>query len=77
VVGHQTVSIACTWVLIQTRVDTILVATGTVIWAFRVRPTANDFTGNKWIPFIARYTAAVGLVPGRVAFSKPATGIIH
>ena len=76
VVGYQAVSRRSTWILIKTGVNTVLVPTGLVLRALSVLSTANDFTGNKWISFVAGYTLAVGLVSSWIAFSKPATRIV-
>jgi len=77
VISHEAISIAGARVLIQAGIDTILAAAGTVVWTFRIRSAANNFAGNKWIAFIAWYTAAVGLVARWVAFSKSTARIVN
>jgi hypothetical protein len=69
-------SIRRTWILIDTRIDTVLVSARLVSWTLRVSAAANQFTAHKWISFISRQTAAVGSVKGGVALSKSATRVI-
>ena len=72
----QALSIRRTWILVDARIDTVLVSTGLVSWTLRVSAAADNFTAHEWISFISRQTAAVGSVEGGVALSKSATRVI-
>ena len=69
-------SIRRTWILIDTRIDTVLVSARLVSGTLRVSAASDQFTAHKWISFISRQTPAVGSVEGGVALSKSATRII-
>jgi len=77
VVGHQAVSIGSTGVFIEAGVNTVLVPTGLILRALCISTAADNFTGSEWIALVARDALAVGLVSGRVALGKPATGVLH
>jgi len=72
----KALSIRRTWILIDTRIDTVLVSAGLVSWTLRVSAAADNFTAHEWISFISRQTAAVCSVEGGVALSKSATRVI-
>lgn len=65
-----------TWILIDTRIDTVLVSAGLVSGTLRVSAAADHFTAHEWISFIPGQTAAVGSVEGGVALGKSATRVI-
>ena len=58
----KALSILRTWILIDTRIDTVLVSAGLVSGTLRVSAAADHFTAHKWISFIPGQTAAVGSV---------------
>ena len=72
----KALSIRRTWILIDTRIDTVLVSAGLVSGTLRVSAAADHFTAHKWISFIPGQTAAVGSVEAGIALSKSATRII-
>ena len=73
----KTLSIRRTWILIDTRIDTVLVSACLVSWTLRVGAAANHFTSREWVSFIPWQTAAVGSVKGGVALSKSAARVIE
>lgn len=73
----KTLSIRGTWILIETRINTVLVTTCLVSGTLRIRATTNHLTAREWISFIAGQTATVGPVTSWVAFSKPSTRVIE
>ena len=58
----KALSIRRTWILIDTRIDTVLVSAGLVSGTLRVSAAADHFTAHEWISFIPGQTAAVGSV---------------
>ena len=77
VVSDKTVCIFSTWILVETRINTILISAGFVLRTLGVSATADDFTGNKRIPLVAGDTLTVGLVAGGVALGEPAARVLH
>jgi len=43
---------------------------------FGISAASDNFTGDKWVTFVASNAFTVGLVSGRVALGKPPTGIL-
>lgn len=77
VFGHQALRVLCAGVLVQTRVDTVLVPASFVLWTLGVTPAADDLTCNERIAFIARNTSAHGPVLGGITLGKSAAGILY
>ena len=76
VVTDKTFSIRGTWILIYTRIDTVLVSTCLVSWTLWIGATSNYFTSNKWITLISWQTSAVSSVTCWVTFGKSSTRIL-
>ena len=76
-VTDKTFSIRRTWILIETRIDTVLVSASLVRWTLWISATSNDLTTNKRIALVSWQTSTVGPVLGRITFSKSSTGVLH
>ena len=76
-VTDKTFSIRRTWILIETRIDTVLVSAGLVSRTLWVSATSNHLTSTERIALISWQTSTVCSVLGWITLGKSSTGILH